>query len=489
MGKDDRDEIKENPTFYDDIQYFFDPQDVSCMRGVRQLDLANYESVKANAQNIYFQVKSGRMPPAEAERRWPENRVQTFRNWIKNKHPMGHRPLDVSLFIPATGDVTIPARRDAAALSRTEIDKLAEAFRGLMSRDPTDAQSYFALAGIHWFPAPSWCVHHQPQYNPWHRVYIDLFEDGLRTVPGCENVTLPYWDITRPPPAWMYEPPFDSYVLQADASEDYPAGTRTEHDPADEIAQAVLAYDIPQMIREALNDDSFEGFTEKIEAAHDSGHGASGPSMSATDIAAFDPLFWFFHCNWERLWWAWQVRHKAGTLEGFRAALARPGEAEWLEPGFDALDPFGRTTGSTIDISTYRYDSAPLEVFDALAAAPRGNIGIERTFRLTQAPRVSVRVKDIARLRMSGSFNVYLLADGEPIARRLFFQSTVPEKCPNCVNQPLVHVDFRLDRALLEGKSLRVEVEEIRPGGERRVVDPDSIGSPTVNIRELVDGE
>ena len=47
------------------------------------------------------------------------------------------------------------------------------------------------------------------------------------------------------------------------------------------------------------------------------------------DIAAFDPLFWFFHCNWDRLWWQWQNMHNTTTLLTFKATVT--GDTYWLE--------------------------------------------------------------------------------------------------------------------------------------------------------------
>ena len=33
-------------------------------------------------------------------------------------------------------------------------------------------------------------------FPTWHRVYIFKLEEALRSAPGCENVTLPFWDET-----------------------------------------------------------------------------------------------------------------------------------------------------------------------------------------------------------------------------------------------------------------------------------------------------
>lgn len=39
-----------------------------------------------------------------------------------------------------------------------------------------------------------YCNHGNVLFPTWHRAYILRFEDALRSVPGCEEVTLPFWD-------------------------------------------------------------------------------------------------------------------------------------------------------------------------------------------------------------------------------------------------------------------------------------------------------
>lgn len=101
-------------------------------------------------------------------------------------------------------------RKDARDLSADEIDTLSRAFRGIMELAPEEESSYFALAGQHWYPAPGECLHHEDRYHSWHRVYMRRFEDALRGVEGCADVTMPYWDITAAPPDFLFAPPFDS---------------------------------------------------------------------------------------------------------------------------------------------------------------------------------------------------------------------------------------------------------------------------------------
>ena len=483
MTAERRDELVEHPTYLEHIRYFFDALDIDHMRAIAGMDLGTYEGVKAKASQIYFQTSAGKMPP-EAERRWPKNRVTTFRNWMVDKCPLGVSPLDAKALMTATAE-TGPVRRDAGQLNESEVKKLALAFSTIMGRDPDDAHSYFALAGVHWFPEPTYCLHHEPRYNSWHRVYIDRFESALRSVPGCEDLTLPYWDILKPIPDWLFMPPFDGYTLQRDASPNYKAGFRVSRFAREAIYKNLQEYDVASDIKVALNSANFETFAFAIERAHDSGHVAIGPptGMGQPDVAAFDPIFWFFHCNWERMWWAWQRRYAADTLDKFRSTLS---DQTWLDDAvLNSLEPFGVTSPQTIDASRYAYEDMPTQ-FSAVGGFVTGNVRIDRAFRLSTEKRVSIRVKDIERLRVPGSFVLHLLGDQKTLAKRAFFQSSEPQNCPNCVRQAKVNIDFVLDRSQIEGRRLEVKIETLDPKRIGPWVPLSQLGAPTINVRELL---
>jgi hypothetical protein len=488
MGVDDRDQLVVNPTFLEHIRFFFDAIDIDHMLA-RGIDLATYDGVKANATSILAQTRNGQMPP-EPERRWSSNRVKTFRNWIADAFPMGSAPaVSVRQLAAASEGSSGPVRRDAANLSKAEIDRLALAFRTIMQRSPDHPQSYFKLADIHWFPAPVNCLHHEERYNPWHRVFIDLFEKGLQSVPGCEDITLPYWDIVKAPPKWLFQPPFDSYALQRDAAPQYPPGHKTERNTSREIHANTTAADVEGTIRDALDSPKFKDFSRLIEQAHDDGHVSCGTTMSTPDIAAFDPIFWFFHCNWERLWWAWQKRHDAMTIEAFRQTLDG-GDTDWLDSApFNELPPFQAVASQAVDASKYAYEDLAGQLFSTLARVEAGNIDATQTFRIGRRSRLSVRVKDIARLTIPGSFRVHLFADGVSVASHAFFQGTEPEKCPSCVNRETVSVDLRVNRGDVVGKKLEVQIEAIAKKGKDRWLPLNEVGSPTINFRELLVAE
>ena len=488
MTAENRDQLIEHPTFLEHIRFFFVAIDVDHM-GARGVDLATYDGVKANATSIHSQTKTGKMPP-EPERRWPAKRVKTFKNWIADGFPMGVSPLKTlkatsNLMLAGTGT----SRRDAENLSKEEVNRLALAFQTITERAPDHPQSYFALANIHWFPAPVNCLHHEERYNPWHRIFIDQFETALQSVPGCEDIKLPYWNVVKEPPKWMFQPPFFSYTFQLDAAPQYPAGTKTKRHSAAQIRDNITGLDVEGTIRDALDAPKFERFTDLIEQAHDDGHVSIGPAMQTPDIAAFDPIFWFFHCNWERMWWAWQQRHHAVTLEAFRQTLENS-DTDWLDKSpFNELTPFVETANQAIDGSKYAYEDPAMSLFSTVAKVEAGNIAADQAFSIARKSRLSVRVKDIARLSIPGSFKVHLMAEGRSIVSHAFFQGTEPERCPSCVKREKVSVDLRTNRSDVAGKKLEVRIEAIAKAGKERWIPLSEVGSPTINIRELLVAE
>ena len=36
--------------------------------------------------------------------------------------------------------------------------------------------------------------------------------------------------------------------------------------------------------------------------------------MTDPTTAAFDPVFWAHHCNIDRLWWIWQLKHGNASM-------------------------------------------------------------------------------------------------------------------------------------------------------------------------------
>ena len=236
--------------------------------------------------------------------------------------------------------------------------------------DIDDPTSFFNLAGLHWLSNPlanRYGRHRDNAYNPWHRSYLMVFEDALRSVEGCEDVTLPYWDILGEAlPKWMYERPFHPYsmphnIIDLDGSVAHKAGEPTKRNSATKILEEVAdrSASIKAKIGEALASQNWRGFNgwsdgpdghQGIIQAHDSGHMACGATIDNQNIAAFDPLFWFFHCNWDRLWWQWQNMHNTTTLSQFKAIVSD--DTHWLEEEPDTLlAPFDVNSAEMINLT------------------------------------------------------------------------------------------------------------------------------------------
>src|ERR1051326_2674103 len=197
-GSDDQ--VVDNPTYMGNIRYFFEQIDIDHM-GPRGIDLSTYAGVKRNALAILAHTSPPNpdMPP-EADRKWKPGRVATFKKWILTGYPVGTATPAEQPAAVAEAAAAGRVRKNAASLSDPEIAKLKAAFNGIMAKNPSDPNSYYNIASIHGLPQ-SFCLHHENRYNPWHRVYLKQLEDALRSVPGCEDVTLPYWDIKKPVPA------------------------------------------------------------------------------------------------------------------------------------------------------------------------------------------------------------------------------------------------------------------------------------------------
>ena len=60
---------------------------------------------------------------------------------------------------------------------------------------------------------------------------------------------------------------------------------------------------------EAMKQDSYAFFSNRIWRTDATGHAWIGGTMTELSSAPYDPLFWFFHCNLDRFWFNWQHKH------------------------------------------------------------------------------------------------------------------------------------------------------------------------------------
>ncbi len=161
---------------------------------------------------------------------------------------------------------------------------------------------------------------------------------------------------------------------------------------------------------------SINGYQDFSIQAHDGGHGSIGPTMQNQDVSSYDPVFWFFHCNIDRLWLCGSEGRCNET--GRVPVHGSPPTPMWFTTRLQRATPFTTTTRGDDRVRDLVRKAGGVPPAEVTLENMFGSIEAARSFSIKRSTPVSVRVKDIDRLNIPGSFVVSLLADGEPIAKR-----------------------------------------------------------------------
>jgi tyrosinase len=89
--------------------------------------------------------------------------------------------------------------------NKEPLEKLMRAWKGIKELSANDQRSFFTLGGYHgepfrgggWGSSAYWggyCNHGNVLFPTWHRAYVYKIEKALQSIPGCEDVMLPFWD-------------------------------------------------------------------------------------------------------------------------------------------------------------------------------------------------------------------------------------------------------------------------------------------------------
>lgn len=98
-------------------------------------------------------------------------------------------------------------------------------------------------------------------------------------------------------------------------------------------------------------------------------------------------MFWFYHCNIDRLWLQWQQNVQARTLAGFKSTI--DGDTSWLtDPPFNSLTGFPAATADQTISFGISYDSVGEE---AVLENKVGSIAAARAFPLSQAGNPTIK--------------------------------------------------------------------------------------------------
>ena len=339
------------------------------------IDLADYDSVRASAVTIYEHLASRSMPlTQDATQQWPDAALAPLSEWIDAGCP---RAAGDPTTPPARVSRT-PLRRRPVRVRRNILDlsasELAEYRAAVEDLGATRADSEWQrIAYVH----TDWCLHYQEAFLPWHRANLLYFEQRLgmpipywnfmspqATVDGSPAAGLPqpFKDLTyvhprtgeeRPNPlrfavakdgrskgcAFGAAPADDCHYVQRDpvlytTGEDrraervakleliahyqyqvafalrWPRFSTPEGAPGYPWAN-ITTFDPPPPDSDYPHRTDFDGL---FEQPHDNFHGWVGPDMADNAYTAFDPVFWSYHANVDRVFEDWLRAHPAATF-------------------------------------------------------------------------------------------------------------------------------------------------------------------------------
>jgi tyrosinase len=222
-------------------------------------------------------------------------------------------------------------RKDQATLSGTEQGRFLCALTTLIN-DGTYGQLVAIHAQVHY-------QHGTQRFLPWHRVYLLILEQALRSI--HPDVSIPYWDWTaageQSIPGWLA-----SVTPTIPMPPPQPPMTVVRF-PQTSADLAMIASNVPSVMADA----TFASFTSSLEAVHGAVHVWVGGNMGSIPTAPSDPIFWMHHANIDRLWWQWQQAHP-----GLNPNLTGTG------PNSPVMDPWAYTEADTRDITAMGYTYA-----------------------------------------------------------------------------------------------------------------------------------
>jgi tyrosinase len=96
-------------------------------------------------------------------------------------------------------------QKDFDGGNKKPLEDVMRAWKGIKELPADDPNSFFMIGGYHgepfrgagWGNSQYWggyCNHGNILFPTWHRAYLVRLEDALRSIPGCGDVTMPFWD-------------------------------------------------------------------------------------------------------------------------------------------------------------------------------------------------------------------------------------------------------------------------------------------------------
>ncbi|RYP06965.1 hypothetical protein DL765_009293 [Monosporascus sp. GIB2] len=338
-------------------------------------DLSDYSDVAGKAVSIYRHVRTKSMPITDdPQNYWPDEAVEKFRAWVNAGCPRDSSTSQVTTAkeeaIPSPGAEAsahdLMVRRDIMSLTREELALYQSRLDDVLQSQSLESK-WQELGILH----AEWCLHYQEATFFWHRAHLRYMEQLI-------GHPIPYWNgfataATDPaspyagiPPVFLeetYVHPVDGttrknplkYSLalngkSKDGTSRYPVrrpvlveGRRSSPDWVGQIRyldkyhKQIIAslqtstysspggtaegYGLPWANIVTFSEDQADSlypyrtdFDGLFEQVHDNFHGWVGPDMADNTYTAFDPIFYSYHANMDRLLGIYLDSH-AGSLQ------------------------------------------------------------------------------------------------------------------------------------------------------------------------------
>ncbi len=307
---------------------------------------------------------------------WPDEALETFRLWVNQGWRRSDTDLvDFQERIPEPRPrpVKLRIRRDLRSLTEAEVNeyrmRVDDCFHLGDAAPDAPGQRFFSVHG-------DWCLHYQEAFLLWHRAYLLAFEDRIgclvpywnwyardASMDGSPSAGLPqaFKDLTyvHPGTGEVRPNPLRFAAAKGGVSKACSGGTVgttaecfwVQRDPvlytsgddhrAERTRKIGLTRLYQQQVQRALafrdfshpqgvgypwaNIQSFNppppdseyryrdyNFDGAYEQPHDNYHGWVGPDMADNAYTAFDPVFWSYHANIDRIFEIW-LRTNART--------------------------------------------------------------------------------------------------------------------------------------------------------------------------------
>ena len=289
---------------------------------------------------------------------------------------------------------------------------------------------------------PNW-AHRGPAFGPWHRELLKLYEAELQSAAGDPDLTLPYWDWTTDRSAADPGFPFTNDFLGGDG-----AGNPNDRVTGGDFAGLALNCDeegfgflrrhfggdgpglpIRANVRSCLGitpDDSSPwnltsatatSFRNTLEGwvgpgqIHNAVHRWIGGSMEP-GTSPNDPIFFFHHCNIDRLWALWEQKNPG-------AAPYLPDNTTPAANGLTRLNENMSTFGRTATDRYFGVDVTPSGVVNSKAIQwydsdlPELNNETGSTLAFTNIPEGLTTYKAV-KFRVKGCRTVNFRITGMP---------------------------------------------------------------------------